>query len=149
MRKRTIVIIVAPFAILAIVVAALPIAYYGNMILVSAFHLRPKQADIPGNYSVSTEWGSATLNVRSDHTFTETVRSKQFGDRVISGTWAFENQFPSSIGVATNFRPFVDILHDKPQQFDYGTEDFNVNVLGTISDEQDPDFGISFYKDKH
>lgn len=144
MRKRTVGLIVGIPMLLVAAVLAVPLTYYGNMFLVIALHIRPNAQQISGSYEAETDIGSATLLVRTDHTFTEVVRPKIRTPTTISGTWR-----PSdigSVGFNTQFFPYIGVLHDRFQLYAYGNPEFDKNLLGHISIEEDPDWGIFFYK---
>ncbi len=65
---------------------------------------------------------------------------------MVSGTWARSNI--GTVGFSTTFTPYIGVLHDKFKDYSYGNPVFEKNVLGHISIEEDPDWGIFFYKEK-
>jgi len=115
------------------------------MMLVIALHIKPTEEQIFGKYKATTDQGAATLVVNRDHTFTELVEPKTGPSQNISGTWKQSDL--DSVGYSTQFFPYVGVLHDKFQPYSYGNPVFEKNLLGRISIEEDPDWGISFYKE--
>jgi hypothetical protein len=147
MKRRIVVLIVTPIVLIGIAltcVFAIPVLYYGNMLLVIALHIKPTEEQIVGTYKATTEQGSATLLVNRDHTFTELIEPKAGSQQNISGNWKQSNL--SSVGYSTQFFPYVGVLHDKFQTYAYGTPVFEKNLIGHISIEEYPDWGIYFYK---
>ncbi len=145
MKKKTVVLIVTPILLIAAILAV-PIFYYGNMFLVIALGLKPSEDQVIGKYKATTDQGTATLLVNKDHTFTEVIRPKIGSETNISGTWKQANL--STVGYSTQFFPYIAVMHDKFEPYTYGTPVFEKNLLGHISIEEDPDWGIYFYKER-
>jgi hypothetical protein len=147
MKRRTAVLIVTPIVLIGIALIsffAIPVLYYGNMLLVIALRIRPTEEQIVGTYKATTDQGSATLSVNRDHTFTELIEPKIGNRQNVSGNW--KQSSLSSVGYGTQFFPYIGVLHDKFQPYAYGTPVFEKNLIGHISIEEDPDWGIYFYK---
>ena len=51
----------------------------------------PAPRDVPGRYTITTEWFESTLVLRQDHTMTQVVTPTGSPVKQLSGTWTYQD----------------------------------------------------------
>jgi hypothetical protein len=114
----------APFLIFFGLLFVFPLANLTSGIASLMLEREPIEAEIIGDYKYSAAWGTATLHLNSDGTFTEEIIEKANPPKLLAGSWTSSKDENSA---KVDFRPF-DMVWDE----DHSRE---INL-----------FGMNFYK---
>jgi hypothetical protein len=108
---------------------------------------RSSEARLVGSYVAVTEWGSSTLLLKSDHTFEQTVSTKSGTFKKIDGEWGL---YTSGLTEAIEFKKrYLAVTHDeRGEEVDGAYASIETGLFGGIEISADPDYGISFRKDR-
>ncbi len=108
---------------------------------------RVNEADVPGDYNATADWGNSSLTIAADHTFRQTVRANSGEVKQISGKWNLVKPSGNSANTNITFAPYLNFQHDK--QGVYAPWSFlSITPIGIRGLEiaADPDWGITFKK---
>jgi len=101
-----------------------------------------------GTYKLTAEWGSSTLTLNSDHTFTQSVSTNTGVTKRGSGTWELAHDGWGTWGDTVILRQkYLWVLHDKQgEDSDGAFASAERRIFGGVEISADPDYGIAFRK---
>lgn len=104
------------------------------------------EQNLVGRYKLSADWGCSTLDLREDHSFTQTVSRACTGNgNTITGTWKGE-ELRSTFQAQLNLQPYINVTTDGPTQTgNYGYLSIERWLWGTQI-VVDPDKGLKYRK---
>jgi hypothetical protein len=126
-KKRTVLwtsLALTPFLIFFCLLLVFPLANLASGVASLMLEREPTKAELIGDYKYSAAWGTATLQLNLDGTFTETLIEKSTAPKQLAGSWTSSKDENSA---KVDFRPF-DMVWDE----DHSRE---INL-----------FGMNFYK---
>jgi hypothetical protein len=114
----------APFIIFFGLIFVFPLANLASGIASLILEREPTDGEFVGDYKYSAPWGTATLDLNSDGTFTEAITEKANPPKRFAGSWTSRKDDNSAM---VDFRPFGMVWDEN-----HGAE---TNI-----------FGMNFYK---
>jgi hypothetical protein len=118
----------------------LPFLFTGCSVVVS-------DAEAPGTYTANADWGTSTIVLAKDHTFSQTVRLKSGVTKQVNGRWKIDNHPGSTPFTTINLTPFFNVTHDKDGVYSLASAYSIYHVpFGGINIAADPDYGIAHRK---
>ena len=99
-----------------------------------------RSGDIPGMYTVKTEWGDSTLVLRPDHSMKQEVHKRNGSSRQISGSWSFADQI-------VTLKPCLEVRSDVEGELADGcAKGVTVSALGKIEITVDSQYGLAYQR---
>ena len=100
-------------------------------------------SDLFGTYIANPDWGTSTLVLNSDHTFTQTVTTKTGSSKSVHGKW----ELTSDLQTLVLSQKFLSVTHDQQgTEADGDASSVERGLFGGIEISADPDYGIAFHK---
>ena len=101
----------------------------------------------PGVYKADTDWGTSTITLAPNHSFTQVVTPKNGEPKQVIGNWKISRNTGDIAYTTISLSPFFNITHDKQGQPTAASAYSIYHVpFGGINIAADPDFGITFRK---
>jgi len=99
-----------------------------------------RESDLPGKYSVKTDWGESTLVLRPDHSMEQVVQTKRGEVKKASGTWELVQ------GNILSVKPCLEVLHDRGGRLVDGCYTTATVWPNHVEVDLDPDYGLAYSK---
>jgi hypothetical protein len=132
----------APFIIFFGLLFVFPLANLASGIASLMLEREPTKPELAGDYKYSAAWGTATLELSSDGTFTEEIIEKANIPKRFSGSWTSSKHENSAM---VDFRPFGMVWdEDHNREINLFGMNFYKRRFGSIYAKIDDDLGEQF-----
>ena len=112
---------------------------------IAVFDRRPTDSELIGKFVYNAEWGTAILELRRDHSFSEEIAPKAQQASLVTGRWSSE---PGDEGFSADvsLKPFIGVDDSsRGTHFDVAGLNF-YREFGSVYGQIDPDTGERFLK---
>lgn len=106
-----------------------------------------REQQMVGSYRAVAEWGTSTLRLKPDHTFEQTVSAKSGTYKKVEGEWELDT---SGLTDAISFKKkYLSVTHNEQgEEIGGAYASIDRGLFGGIEISADPDYGISFQKQR-
>jgi hypothetical protein len=111
----------------------------------AACSLHVRDSEMVGTYKATAEWGTSTIVLKPDHTFTQSVSTKTGAYREVQGNWELDQ---SGLTDAITFtHKYLSVTHNEQGEEAGGAfASVDPRLFGGIEISADPDYGVAFVK---